>query len=240
MTYDPRNLVDIEASYESATAICPKCGARNTFNRASDIDHFRAIDGLDVACQDERCAAPFRIGCDLVNSAHEMLVFDSYEFFRAKRYMQAVLSACTAFEVFFLQFVRVTLVFRPAAYARGEHNEDDLDWLNDAIVRVEERTRPFTYGPLRQLFLGLVIDDVVPRSLVDADAAIAALPKSPPRVDRARLEEIDDSARRELLLRVHDSALGEVRNKVVHKSAYRPPRTRLSGWSMKPGNSCRG
>lgn len=238
MTYNPRDLVDIDASYENVSAVCPKCGVRNTFNRASDIGHFSPIDGLNVVCQDERCAAPFRIGGDLVNSAHEMLVFDSDEFFRTKRYMQAILSACTAFEVFFLQFVRVTLVFRPAAYAREERDEDDLDWLNDAITRVECGTRRFTYGPLRQLFFGLVVDGVAPRSLAEANAAIGAIPKWPPTVDLARLKEIEGD-RRELLLRVHESTLGDVRNKVVHKSAYRPTRDEAQrlvheAWELMP------
>jgi hypothetical protein len=88
-----------------------------------------------------------------------------------------------------------------------------------------ERVEPFTFEPMRRLFLGLVVNNVAPASVADAKAAIDSLPKSPrsvPLVPRQSIEAVPDAHLRTLLLRLQDADAGKLRNQVVHKDAYRP------------------
>ena len=221
MTTDFFPAVRITAGYENVAAVCPKCGTRNVYNRAADIGHFRNIANASVACENASCRVTFDICGDLVNSAPEMLALDACDFLLEKRNMQAVLSATTAFEHFFSHFLRVELVYRPM---RRDVTTDrnDIDWLNAAATRLRDKTARFTFEPMRRIFLRTAVDDVRPTTLASAEAYVSSIPDRPKEVARVDIERLPDGARRSLLLRVHSATIANLRNNIVHKTAYRP------------------
>jgi hypothetical protein len=212
---------EMEAGYENLVAVCPRCGARNVYNRASDIGHFSSIANMLVACEKKACRASFSIYGDLVNPAHEMMLLDATAFLHEKRCIQAVLSATTAYELFFSHFLRVELVYRASTRDRTS-SEDRITWMNTALAALKSATERLTFEGMRRLFLRTALEDFRPSALADADAYISGIPKGPPKPPRVELESLEEPERRELLLRVHDTQIARLRNDVVHKSAYRP------------------
>ena len=162
MTADTFRAVRVQAGYEIVAAACPRCATRNIYNRAEDIGSFRAIANHGVSCS--RCSAMFDICGDLVNPAFETLLLDSYEFLKEKRYIQSVLSATTAYELFFSHFLRVELVYRPARRDRvAQRNE--IAWLNATGTSLRDKTARWTFAPMRRIFLRLALDGTRPATL---------------------------------------------------------------------------
>jgi hypothetical protein len=217
-------LIQLDAGYENVVAVCPKCTVRNVYNRADDIGHFNPIANGRVACAD--CGAAFTIGGDLVNAAHEMLLLDSNDFLREKRYVQAVLSATTAYEVFFNHFLLVELVFRPLNRDRVNTRDiDQIAWLNDTSALLRDKISKFTFEPMRRTFLRFAIERIAVGTVAQAEACINTISKRPKRVERATVAHHTDERLRTLLLRLYDSDIAELRNNIVHKTAYRPTRS---------------
>jgi len=80
---------------------------------------------------------------------------------------------------------------------------------------------------MRRLFLRLVIDEKAPKTLTAAEAVIAALPVrgcNVPPVAEQDIDAVSDRPLRELLRGLSGSKIDELRNRVVHKDAYRPTR----------------
>lgn len=211
--------VHLDAGYENVAATCPGCATRNVYNRAEDIGGFRAIANHRVKCAN--CHAAFDICGDLVNPAFETLLLDSQDFLREKRYMQAVLSATTAYELFFSHFLRVELVYRPARRDQVTPR-DDIAWLSSTVAALHVKTARHTFEPMRSTFLRLAIDGTRPATLSAAETWIASIPKQPTKIDRSEIERLAEDGLRSLLLDVNDATIADLRNNVVHKSAYRP------------------
>ncbi len=215
-------IAQIEAGYENVIATCPTCSARAVYNRASDLGHFRPVANQRVACPVQACGATFDIGGDLINPGHEMLLHDCWGFFREKRYMQAVLSATTAYELFFAHFLRVQLVYRPNG-SDATPIDDDVAWLNASAALLLARTQHQPFENMRRLFLRVAASPR-PASRRAAEALIAGIAKRPQKVERAELEKLAEVGLKTLLLRVCDASIANLRNDVVHKRAYRPTR----------------
>lgn len=220
-SYQFRNSVWIKPGYENVAAECPKCAKHNVFNRATDIGHFDPIAHHQVVCENVDCRAPFAICGDRVSAAHELLLQDACDFLKEKRYMQAILSATTAYELFFVYFLRVELLYRPA---RRNHDglADAIDWLNATAVLLQQKTAQFSFGTMRELFLRNAVDYPRFATLADAEAHIMAISDHPSKVSREELERLTDEPRRSLLLRVRDTNITKLRNNIIHKTAYRP------------------
>jgi hypothetical protein len=207
-----------DPTYENFVADCPHCSASNIFNRASGLRTFRPIALRTVECQ--ACDRPFKINNDLVNAAQQVLLFDCYAFIERKQYMQCVLSVAQAYEVFFSHFLNVQLIYRP--FARDDRH--NLKGLHDVTEKLYEHVHQFAFGEMRRLFLRLVVGNVAPASLAEAEARIANLPKhrKVPPVPRQDVEAVPDDRLKTLLLRLKDANVSELRGRVVHKDAYRP------------------
>jgi len=211
---------EIDATYENLSAVCPHCGTRNVFNRVSDLHTSKPIDLRTVTCLDSACGRQFNINGDWASPAHAMLLFDCYGFLESKRFMQCVLTVEQAYEVFFSHFLHVQLIYRPFA-TDGSH---DLPRLNRLAKLLYDRIQGHGFDKLRRLFLKLVVDNVAPRTLSEAEAVIGKLPKSKQAELREAIKGVSDPGLRELLLRLDATKVNELRNRVVHKDAYRPTR----------------
>jgi hypothetical protein len=194
---------------------------RNVYNRITDVGHVKPIDNHRVRCAMHACGATFDIIGDLVNAAHEMLLYDAQRFIIEKRYMQAVLSATTAFELFFAHFLQVELIFRPAR-RDGASADDESLWMNEVADLLRARTERHTFHRMRRLFLRTVVDQVRPATLAEARHYVASIPKQPDEVDPAEITAVTDDGLRNLLLQCRGASIADLRNAIVHKSAYRP------------------
>mgnify|MGYP001576178706 CR=1 FL=1 len=208
-------------SYENFTAQCPWCGVESVFNRASDLKSFEPIGHRTVDCLNASCQKPFNIGGDSVNSAHETLVFDCHELLEQKHYMNCILTLAQAYEVFFNLYFRVELLYKP--FAADE--DTDIDELNRLSIALADKIKRHTFGPMRALFLQHITSHVQVKTLAEADAAIAALADQPRDPIDSRLESLGDSKLVTLLKGVKTTNITTLRNRVVHKRAYRPTRT---------------
>jgi hypothetical protein len=207
-------------SYENVVAECPSCGRENIFNRASDLRTFEPIAGRDIFCQAADCGKPFRIVGDSVNSAHEMLVFDCYELLERKHYMKAVLSLAQAYELFFSLFFRVEFLYRPF----GADSDQELADLNQLSEALHEKLKEHTFAPMRALFLQNMVSRPQPKSLAEAAALVAALPDHPGDPKDAAIDGVADAKMVPLLKALKATSINSLRNRVVHKQAYRPTR----------------
>lgn len=210
------------SSYENVYVQCPWCGQEIVFNRATDLRDLRPIGFRTVSCLNQQCGKPFSINGDLVNSAQEMLVFDSCELLQAKHYMSCILTLTQAYEVLFNLFLRVELLYKPFA----ADPDKDRDLLNSLAELLEKEVKDHAFGPMRALFLHQLVSCRSPRTLVEAKAAIEALadfhPEPPSDTELGSLGDKDLVA---LLKRLRDTDINGLRNSVVHKQAYRPTRT---------------
>lgn len=208
------------ASYENFVAECPSCGKESIFNRASDLGTLKPIAGRDVSCQSTDCRKPFRILGDSVNSAHEMLIFDCYDLLERKHYMNCILSLALAYEVFFSLFFRVELLYKPFA----TDPDQDLADLNRLSEDLREKLQKHTFAPMRALFLQHIVAGRSSKDLADAAAVVAGLPDSPRDPKDTAIESLGDAKLVPLLKALKATSINTIRNRVVHKQAYRPTR----------------
>jgi hypothetical protein len=215
-------------SYENFIAECPWCGEENIFNRASDLQTFEPIAGHDVSCQSVDCDKPFRIVGDSVNSPHEMLIYDCYELVEQKNYMNCILILTQAYEVFFSLFFRVELLDQPFGTDLDQPFGTDLDQeladLNRLSEELHDKIKEHTFTRMRALFLQHMVTGHSPENLAEAAAVVAALPDRPGDPKDAAIESLGDAKLVFLLKALKATSIHTLRNRIVHKQAYRPNR----------------
>lgn len=222
---------DIVASYENASATCPHCGHYNTFNRVSDLKRLDPICNATVRCESDTCGEPFDIGGDLINTGHEMLLIESQELLRAKKFMSAVLLATTACEMFFSHYLSVELVYRPSR--REGHRRDELKMLKANADLLTSRIKYFAYEKMRSVYLHLAKDGTEVTTMAAGAAAIASIPDSPLKVSDEQLLGVPNDELRALLRRLRHLQIHELRNRIVHKAAYRPTASEARGMATE-------
>jgi hypothetical protein len=216
----------MKATYENIIVCCPSCGRENIFNRASDLKDFHPIAYLEVSCLFGDCARPFYLNGDVIDSAYEMLIYDCYELLERKHYCYCILNLAQAFEAFFSQYLRVELLYKSFA-SDLKTNEGDIKKLNDLMKSLHEKTEKLAFHDMQNLFFYQVLHPPHPASLREAEGIINTLSsKRNPGLgsdDRIRNATIFSSKWvPELLVRLWSCDVSELRNRVVHKSAYRP------------------
>jgi len=207
-------------SYENFVARCPCCEQESIFNRVTDLNDLSPIDFRTVSCLNPACGKSFNINGDSANSAHEMLVFDCYELLQLKHYMNCILTLAQAYEVFFSLFLRVELLYKPFARDIGRHTKQ----LNRLAEQFSEKVKGHTFARMRALFLRQLIAGPSPADLAEAEDAIARLDDHPCDPRDAEIDALGDRQLVVLLKAVQRTAINILRNKVVHKQAYRPTR----------------
>jgi hypothetical protein len=206
------------ATYENFISRCPSCGFENVFNRASDLKDLTPIAHKQVNCLNPDCSQPFNINGDSVNSAYEMLIYDCYELRRAKHYMYCILNLAQAHEVFFSQYLRVELLYRPFAL----DSDQDIEQLNQLAKLLYEKVKKQAFVSMRNQFFYQVLQQRQISSLKEAEKNINTLPERASEPSDNDLKSIADQELSELLLRLKSSKVGELRNGIVHQRAYRP------------------
>lgn len=209
--------------YENFVADCPVCNTENTFNRVSDLGTTEVIDGKDVECQNPECAKPFRVVGDSVDSKHQTLIYDCYELIEKKQYMFCIINLCQAFEAFFSFYLQAELLSKPYAKCTlDDIDSEEVEAYNRISELLYEKLKRQTFDRLRNLFLRTVIDSKNLNNLIEAETAINALPDKPTIPSDEDIEALSDSNLASLLLAVKKVKIHEIRNRVVHKDAFRP------------------
>jgi hypothetical protein len=207
-------------SYENFVAECPHCGRESIFNRASDLHTFEPIAGRDVSCLNVPCGKPFRIVGDSVNNRHEMLIYDCSELVERKHYMNCILSLAQAYEVFLSLFFRVELLYKPF----GADPNLDLTEMNRLDEELQKKTKEHTFLRMRALFLRHMVTGRSPKNLSESAGVIAALPDRPGEPEDAAIKGLSDAKLVLLLMALKATKINTLRNRIVHKQAYRVTR----------------
>lgn len=213
----------IEANYETVTVTCDRCQAMCIFSRIDDLAETMPISGRRVRCFE--CGEEFWINGDTVSSPYEFLIADAREHFRAKRYMPAIASLAQAWEVFFAACAVSTYVFRP--FFAASPMDRDVDELNSLHRQLYQEIRSFTWFPMRNLALNMLLRDPQPSNATEAATHIAQLRSFGNQPSPMQVTAIVDVRLRETLEALSDLRIGRLRNHVVHKHAYRPTRAEV-------------
>jgi hypothetical protein len=211
--------------YETVTAQCDNCGFLCIFNRIDDIGDPGPYMGRDVTCSN--CREQFRIIGDIINPAYELFIFDAGEHFQSKRYMICAASLAQAWEIFFTTFIFSNYLYRP--FFENEDTKRDLEQLNRLSSQLEDAIRNHTFFPLRNVLMNTVVRRVHPQTLDESRKAIPRIVKENfgQDVPMAQITAFPDPKARDLLLRLLNLTIGDLRNKVVHRRAYRPRRAEV-------------
>jgi len=206
--------MDIDADYERLTVPCHSCGHTNVLSRANDVGHTRFAIGEENTC--ESCGGPIRVTLETASPDYQLLQSEARGLRAEKRYMLAVAALAQSFEMFFALAIRVMLVRHVANFGGADQNE--VENLDDMLYKTTQR---FTYTKMRNMFINLALR---PRPLSITEAAAFVhnaenLAKEP--TDNA-IRSAHDTELGEILLRLKRLQIGSLRNRVVHKHAYRP------------------
>jgi hypothetical protein len=149
-----------------------------------------------------------------------MLVFDCQELIDRKHYMNCILILAQAYEIFFSLYLRVELLYKPFA---ADSNNDVIE-LNRLLNALQDKIKDHTFARMRALFLQHIIGYHFPKNLVEAEALIKKLPDCPGDPKDAAIEGISNVKLVPLLKALKATNINTLRNRVVHKQAYRPTR----------------
>jgi len=208
--------MDIGAEYERLIVPCHECGRTNIISRSSDLSDTGFAIGKELPCQNPHCEANVRVSLEAADPDYQLMIWEATRLRGEKRYMLAVAALAQAFEMFFALAVEVMLIHHVANF--GNATEDELTKLAGDVYEATER---FTYWKMRNLFISVAVR---PRPSSVSEAAqiignISALAKE--RSD-TELSSSGDPRLTELLFRLMALTIGNLRNRVVHKIAYRP------------------
>lgn len=118
------------------------------------------------------------------------------------------------------QYLRVELVFKPLWNDQRDRNE--LSSLSELLW---DKTRELTFPPLRKAFLRRVVDqNPAPISFTESRSVINDLSKAKKLLipDDHEIDKLADQRLVPILKKLKASTINELRNRVVHKEAYRP------------------
>ena len=212
---------EIETNYENFIAICPICGFRNIFNRATDLESFSPISYRVVTCQSEQCGEKFAIGGDTVAPAYKLLIGDAYAFKREKRYISSILTINQAYEVFMGHYFKVEMIYKPYAKEARRDNkrvEELFGLLYDTID-------DYSFEILRNIFLNWILLNKKAKNLDDSENNIQLLVESKelkkkPKI--AKVRSFENKKVADVLVKLYCTKINKLRNNIVHKYAYRP------------------
>lgn len=213
----------LDPNYETVGATCDHCQAPCIFSRIDDFGETMPISGRRVVCF--RCGKEFWISGDTMNTAYQFLIDDAEDHFRRKRYMPAIASLAQAWEVFFATCALSTYIYRP--FFAAAPADRDLDELNRLFRELHDMIKPFTWFPMRNVVLNMLLVEPRPDTMVDAATHMTQLSAFGNEPSPKTIAAVLDTRKREALEGLTGLTVGRLRNNVVHKHAYRPTRAEV-------------
>ncbi len=215
-----------KADFEIIVVTCEHCGNECVYNRREDfINNIGPYAGEDVICR--HCRREFRIMGDTINPTYELFIFAAREYFRGKRYMLGAASMGQAWELFFSTFAGGHYLYRP--FFLSSAGRRDLDRLNSLQSKLDQVLHKYTFYPLRNLVVNSIVQAVAPQTLDEAALAIdriasAEMGNNPSPSDISPVADLDTN---HVLVGLLGLSIGELRNRVLHRRAYRPLRAEV-------------
>ena len=123
--------------------------------------------------------------------------------------------------MFFSLFLRVEFLYKPYA-ADPNENAVKLHNFNRLAKQLSKKVEKYAFPKMRKLFLWQIVSGCSPLTLADAEAAIGKLKVRKDCPNDADLESLSDKELMPILKAIRDTQIDKLRNKVVHKQAYRP------------------
>ena len=215
-----------KAEYETVSVTCDHCQNECVFNRREDFDHPGPYGGEKVNCP--YCQREFWMNGDRLQEPYDAFVVSAREHFNGKHYMQTITNLGQAWEVFFAASIRSRYLYAPFfAVPEKYRNPDGLDRLNSLAASLDGKLGFTDFRKLRVVLVKSVLGNVAPATLDDADAAIAkiTMEKTNRKADQSMLVSYPGDPHIEQVLKgMMDLRVGDLRNAVLHRRAYRPLR----------------
>src|ERR1041385_1786483 len=210
--------MELEVDYEVVTISCHRCGHVNIYNKADDLDDRDDVAGIERPCQNPDCPEIIRFPMETANPAYELFLFDAGWYRRRKRHMQAVAMLAQAFEMYFALGVEVMLIHHPW----NATGRTDQAAAEDVASRLFGKTKKFAYPKMCNLFINLAARPR-PSTFAEAEALLLRIETlaSISEANRA-IAAVADADIAALLTQLRDLPLPSLRNRVLHKRAYRP------------------
>ncbi len=203
------------AGYENIYVDCPYCKQQNVFNRISDLDNGDSIDRLnDIECQ--YCKRKFSILDDRVTTAKYRWFIDELSIYKKqKQYRLYILNLCQGVECFFSQAIINKIIDRNSNL-RNDTGYLNTDQYNKARRYLDQKT---VYdlckkGSKKKTFEKTTFDDLKEIFLYSFD--------DERKNDNGNLAKLKEDRREKSFQEIKETKINTIRNKVVHKQAYRP------------------
>lgn len=148
------------------------------------------------------------------------MFWECYELLDGKHYMSCILAVAQTYEMFFATFLRAQLLYKPFVLEDCCYPEI----FNASLGKLHAKTMKLTFDDLRNLVLYAVISEITPTDMKAAQAAIDALPLDPKTPKDTAVNSLRDTDLRANMLRLKGVKVNEIRNRIIHKDAYRPRR----------------
>lgn len=206
---------EVDFTYENIIAVCPHCHRPSVLNRATDLKDFSPVAFKEVKCLSTNCAKHFNINGDRINPPHAFLLFECRRLINEKRLMHCIVNIATSFESFFSHYLRVEIVYRPSV-------NQSIERINEVASNLYITIKGFTYLSMRNIFIRMVVGDHKINDLTDSERLIPTLPDLKTNPPDSLLKTYSNRQISDLLMQLKKSEIGEVRNQVVHKRAFRP------------------
>jgi hypothetical protein len=189
------------AGYENIYLDCPFCSTENILNRVSDLDGNNTVSRLDgVLC--EKCGKSFDIVGDRVALAKYKWFINELDILKEKKmYRSYALNLCQGLEAFFYQAI-INKKFDRNPDFRNEDNRIILEKYNNEGKKYDKDIEEWTFRKMRAEFLTIFKEEqenYIPQ-------------RRKPKEDR----------RCECFRLIKETDINSLRNKVIHKHAYRP------------------
>ena len=189
-----------KATYENIYFECPYCQTENVLNRATDLESGLPVSGKEVMCQS--CERKVWLTSDRVAKADYILFLSELpELKRKKLYREYILSLCQGVEMFFTQALINYRLDRNPLY-RDMQGIVNLDAYNQMRQELKSALKGGGFVMLRDMFrkeFEPYRATFKPQSLYD--------------IKDKRAESFKELSR---------TKINELRNMVVHGTAYRP------------------
>ncbi len=209
--------IDTSPNFENFIAKCPHCGFRNIYNRVSDLQDTHPISYREVICLKPECRNPFYINGDIAAPVYQMIIFDCHNLLKQKRYIYCILNLTQACEIFFSLYARIQLIYRH--YSAKEHN---ICKMNELLILFNQKVKTYTFAKLRNLFINLVMLENMSGDLNESEDMLNTISEFTVEPSNRIIAQVEDHKIRDLLQRLKSSEINILRNKVIHKYAYRP------------------
>jgi hypothetical protein len=214
----------LDFTYENVSCNCPRCNAKNIYNRVSDLKTLEQLDFVTVKCS--HCEIKFNIEGDTINDTYELILMEVHEAKRKKEYRNCILLLTQALETFLNQTIE-NAVLNERILIKGCKSIGEYNGIKKKYF---DKLEKLTFTPMKILFYDIFlnkrkfkskeeienfIDEIMPGKLRNLTEELN-------QKIQTDIKNFPDKSISEMFNILNKTRLHEIRNKVIHKFVYRP------------------